>query len=347
MPLRIPCSSRPPSRPIRSSGRWIQPKTTACARLRRTTTSTSAAAPDDEDDVDQLAANRRAATLDAHRHLEPCAQRRHHPGGGPAEDEQADEAEGRRRRRQLLDLARDVRAAGLGERQRVDDLVDHVVAEAVVAEHEPEDRDEDDRERDEGEEDAVGDARGVLAAAVGEVAVDRLRDHAGERAQQLDGPAGEPERPRRRAVRAPGVVHHPSLGALPRQQRPLRVHFRPLPSPVAQLAEHSAVNRRVVGSSPTRGASRDRKRAGTPTGGRLSAGRAPIGEAMPAHPWLVHFPDSQSTVLESRRVLPETGEELISGWVVTDRKVTKREHVEIWVTAKTRRKTIRQRTDRH
>ena len=33
-----------------------------------------------------------------------------------------------------------------------------------------------------------------------------------------------------------------------------RVHFRPLPSPVAQLAEHSAVNRRVVGSSPTGGA---------------------------------------------------------------------------------------------
>ena len=28
-------------------------------------------------------------------------------------------------------------------------------------------------------------------------------------------------------------------------------------SPVAQLAEHPAVNRRVVGSSPTRGASKD------------------------------------------------------------------------------------------
>src|SRR5207245_3280981 len=34
-----------------------------------------------------------------------------------------------------------------------------------------------------------------------------------------------------------------------------RLHFRPPErSPVAQLAEHSAVNRRVVGSSPTRGA---------------------------------------------------------------------------------------------
>ena len=62
---------------------------------------------------------------------------------------------------------------------------DHVVAEAVVAEHEAEDGDEDDRERDEGEEDAVGDPGRVLAAAVGEVAVDRLWDHAGQRAQEL------------------------------------------------------------------------------------------------------------------------------------------------------------------
>ena len=46
----------------------------------------------------------------------------------------------------------------------------------------------------------------------------------------------------------------PSLGAPPGQHPPRWVHFRPLPSPVAQLAEHSAVNRRVVGSSPTRGA---------------------------------------------------------------------------------------------
>ncbi len=32
--------------------------------------------------------------------------------------------------------------------------------------------------------------------------------------------------------------------------------IRPLPSPVAQLAEHPAVNRRVVSSSPTRGAAK-------------------------------------------------------------------------------------------
>ena len=38
------------------------------------------------------------------------------------------------------------------------------------------------------------------------------------------------------------------------QERPgSAATIRPLPSPVAQLAEHPAVNRRVVGSSPTRG----------------------------------------------------------------------------------------------
>ena len=73
-------------------------------------------------DVDELAADGGTAALDAHRHLEPGAQRRHHPGRGPAEDEEADEPESRRRRRELLDLARDVRAAALRERQRVDDL---------------------------------------------------------------------------------------------------------------------------------------------------------------------------------------------------------------------------------
>src|SRR3712207_7440956 len=35
---------------------------------------------------------------------------------------------------------------------------------------------------------------------------------------------------------------------------PYTTLFRSRPSPVAQLAEHSAVNRRVVGSSPTGGA---------------------------------------------------------------------------------------------
>ena len=72
---------------------------------------------DDEDDVDQLAANSRAAAVDPHRDLEPARERCHHPGRGPAEDEQADEAERRRWRSELLDLAGDVGAAGLGERK--------------------------------------------------------------------------------------------------------------------------------------------------------------------------------------------------------------------------------------
>ena len=133
---------------------------------------------DDEDHVDELPAHGRPSAFDAHRDLEPGAQRGHHPRRGPAEDEEADQAEAARRRRQPLDLASDVRRALVGEREGVDDLLDHVVPQVVVPEHDPEDRDEDDRERDEREEDAVGDARGVLRAAVGEVAVDRLRDHA-------------------------------------------------------------------------------------------------------------------------------------------------------------------------
>ena len=72
---------------------------------------------------------------------------------------------------------------------------------------------------------------------------------------------------------------------------------------------------------------------------------------MPARPWLVHFPDLEVTVLEPRRDLPETGEELISGWEVTDRQAasgrSKLYDLEIWVAAKKRRRTIRQRTDRH
>ncbi len=127
----------------------------------------------------------------------------------------------------------------------------------------PEDRDEHDRERNEREKDAVGDAGGMLAAAVGEEPVDRLRDHPGQRAQELERPADEAQRPRRRFVGSVGVLHRASLGTLPGQHPPCGVHFRPLPSPVAQLAEHSAVNRRVVGSSPTRGASKATRHAET------------------------------------------------------------------------------------
>ena len=70
---------------------------------------------------------------------------------------------------------------------------------------------------------------------------------------------------------------------------------------------------------------------------------------MPAYPWLLHFPDDQQTEVAASQTLPRTGDEILSGWIVTDCKVSKRssqDRVDVWVTAKGRRKTIRQRTDR-
>ncbi len=67
---------------------------------------------------------------------------------------------------------------------------------------------------------------------------------------------------------------------------------------------------------------------------------------MPAYPWLLHFPDDQQTELVAHRELPRTGDEILAGWIVTECKVSKRNWVDVWVTAKERRKTIRQRTDR-
>jgi hypothetical protein len=70
---------------------------------------------------------------------------------------------------------------------------------------------------------------------------------------------------------------------------------------------------------------------------------------MPASPWLLHFPDDQQTEVAASRTLPRTGDEILSGWIVTDCKVSNRsarDRVDVWVTAKGRRKTIRQRTDR-
>ena len=100
---------------------------------------------------------------------------------------------------------------------------------------------------------------------------------------ELERPADEPKRPRRRVARPGSLLHQPSLGSLPRQHAPRRVHFRPLPSPVAQLAEHSAVNRRVVGSSPTRGASdptrrqwSGRRTLASPPRGHWRGGRTPV-----------------------------------------------------------------------
>ena len=130
-----------------------------------------------------------------------------------------------------------------------------LAAEAVVAEHDPEDRDEHDRERDEREEDAVGDAGGVLAAAVGEEAVDRLRDHADERAEELEGPADEPQRPRGRFVGQPG---RPPSG---KSRRPSgTAPSVPGTLPAASFPGSSIgrairlLTDRVLGSSPSRGA---------------------------------------------------------------------------------------------
>ncbi len=51
-------------------------------------------------------------------------------------------------------------------------------------------------------------------------------------------------------------LSHSARALLPRRESAHALGtIRPLPSPVAQLAEHPAVNRRVVGSSPTRGVS--------------------------------------------------------------------------------------------
>ena len=62
-------------------------------------------------------------------------------------------------------------------------------------------------------------------------------------------------RRRRAARRAAGGAAAPArAGRLDHSLRSRSLHCPPR-SPVAQLAEHSAVNRRVVGSSPTRGAS--------------------------------------------------------------------------------------------
>ena len=160
----------------------------------------------------------------------------------------------RGRRRQLLDRARDVGPAALGEWKRVDDLADDVVAKAVVAKHDSEDRDEHDRQRHEREEDAVGDPGGVLAASVGEVAVDRLGNDPGERADELERPTRETDRPRGRSASGRGPRPFPKSRRAPGTTSPVPGTLPAAPSPVAQLAEHSAVNRRVVGSSPTRGA---------------------------------------------------------------------------------------------
>jgi hypothetical protein len=70
-------------------------------------------------------------------------------------------------------------------------------------------------------------------------------------------------------------------------------------------------------------------------------------EAM-ARPWIVRFPDLDVTEVEPRAEVPEVGDELISGWVVTSTAPleSERHDLEVWVAAKASRRTVRQSTDR-
>ena len=100
---------------------------------------------------------------------------------------------------------RDVLLAGLGHRQDVDELVDHVLPQAVVGEHEPEDRDEHDRQREEREEHVERDRGRVLRQAVAEEVLDRL----GERPRD---PRDHVERPAQETGEPPAVGHGAGLG---------------------------------------------------------------------------------------------------------------------------------------
>lgn len=71
---------------------------------------------------------------------------------------------------------------------------------------------------------------------------------------------------------------------------------------------------------------------------------------MPAYPWLVHFPDDEVVAFPARQKLPQNGDEILAGWIVTDRRQQNRQssrnQVDVWVAAKGRRKPVRNRTDR-
>src|SRR5207248_244772 len=103
---------------------------------------------------------------------------------------------------------------------------------------------------------------------------------------------GEPDRADDRAAApAPEGAAAPAAARRGRRQSPGRPPAGPPPgahgdprvrlgggyngarqSPVAQLAEHPAVNRRVVGSSPTRGATGKAWKQAFPVGKRLASG---------------------------------------------------------------------------
>ena len=206
MPVVSPWPSRPPSSPSQSSGRSIQLVSTCVARLISTTPRTSAAAP-----TIRITSTSLPRTAGRPRSTRIATSR---PARSDAIIPVAAQPKTRRLTRPKavageasFSICRVTLAPPLSDSGSASTIsLDHARAEIVVAEHDAEDRDEDDRERYEREEDAVRDARCVLAAAVGEVAVDRLRGSreracagacraSGRAASATRAVAEQPERP--------------------------------------------------------------------------------------------------------------------------------------------------------
>jgi hypothetical protein len=76
----------------------------------------------------------------------------------------------------------------LPHRQRIDDRVHDIVADALVLEHEPEDRDKDDRQRCNREQHSIGDPGRLLRTLISEESLERVRDHAGNLVRDHDRP---------------------------------------------------------------------------------------------------------------------------------------------------------------
>jgi hypothetical protein len=76
----------------------------------------------------------------------------------------------------------------LPHRQRIDDRVHDIVADALVLEHEPEDRDEHDRQRCDREQHPVGDPGRLLRALISEESLHRVRDDPGNLVRDRDRP---------------------------------------------------------------------------------------------------------------------------------------------------------------
>ena len=125
-------------------------------------------------EVHELRMRRGSAALDLEGRLEADADGGHHPGRSPEERDQEQEPQCGKRRGDLLDRAAHVLLARRGDRQDVEELVDHGRPELVVLEDEAEDRDEQDRQREEREEHVEADRRRVLRATVAKEVLDRV-----------------------------------------------------------------------------------------------------------------------------------------------------------------------------